>query len=485
VNAVSKTSSRSSKWTSTNSANILIIDDDPVICEWIERAVKDLGHRSSRARTLAEGIRKVEQGSFDVVFLDVEMPDGRGLDGLPQIRASRSSPKIIILAGAGDPDEAKRAILGGAWNYIEKSASTEAIRVPLLRALEYRAEQADVRPPGTTIWKGIVGTSRRLSPSLEMMSQAAGSDVNVLITGETGTGKELFAKAIHANSRRARGNFVIVDCTALPETLVESVLFGHIRGAYTGADRSHPGLIKHADHGTLFLDEIGELPLSIQKSFLRVIQEHRFRPVGAEKEIQSDFRLIAATNRELDGMVRAGAFREDLFHRLRTLVIELPPLRESRQDIQDLAEFYARALCDRFGMAPKRFSPEFMSMISEYRWPGNVRELIQALEKALLSAKEEPVLFPIHLPTHIRIQVASQAFRKTEGADQAHTAAGSGPVQSLPKMKDFRRSAVSEAEARYLRDLLRLAEGDFEKALEISGLSRSRLFALLKKTRPA
>jgi len=297
------------------------------------------------------------------------MPDGSGLEIIPKLKAVRSSPEIIAITGLGDPDEAEIAIQNGAWDYIEKPASFETLKLPIIRALEYRAE----RRPGnsSTVLKrnGIIGDSRRITSCLEILAQAASSNVNVLITGETGTGKELFAKAIHSNSSRAGRNFVVVDCTALPETLVESVLFGHARGAFTGADRSEEGLIKQADGGTLFLDEIGELPFLIQKRFLRVIQEHRFRPVGGRQETESDFRLVAATNRNLESMVREGRFREDLFHRLRTISIELPPLRELLEDIKKLTVFYMNALCERFGIVPKGASPEFWEVVTAYKWP--------------------------------------------------------------------------------------------------------------------
>ena len=193
-----------------------------------------------------------------------------------------------------------------------------------------------------------------------MIAQAAGSDVNVFITGETGTGKELFARAVHENSPRARGNFVVVDCTALPETLVESLLFGHEKGTFTGAEKARDGLVRQAHCGTLFLDEVGELPLNMQKAFLRVLQERRFRPLGGSREIESDFRLVAATNRNLDQMVRAGQFREDLLFRLRSYVIELPPLRERPEDLQELARFYADRFCERYGLPSKGFSPDFI-----------------------------------------------------------------------------------------------------------------------------
>jgi two-component system NtrC family response regulator len=242
-------------------ASVLIIDDDKLIRDWIASVVTQLGHRSFDVPTLKEGIRKVQSEPFDIVFLDAQMPDGAGLEIIPKFKAVRSSPEVIVITGLGDPDEAELAIQTGAWDYLEKPASFEAIKLPILRALEYRAERSPGKPSIVLKRNGIVGESQKITSCLELLAQAAGSNVNVLITGETGTGKELYAKAVHFNSARAPNNFVVVDCTALPETLVESVLFGHARGAFTGADRNEEGLIKQADGGTLFLDEIGELPL--------------------------------------------------------------------------------------------------------------------------------------------------------------------------------------------------------------------------------
>jgi two-component system NtrC family response regulator len=222
----------------------------------------------------------------------------------------------------------------------------------------------------------------------------------------------------------------------------------------------------------------------IQKKFLRVIQEHRFRPVGGRQEIESDFRLVAATNRNLESMVRQGRFREDLLFRLRTLVIESPPLRELLEDTKKLTVFYMNDLCERFGIEPKGASPEFWDIVTEYKWPGNVRELIQALEKALLSAKDEPMLFPKHLPTYIRIQVARNSFPKKR-ASQGQPEIRSSVPNVPPKLKEIRKAAVSEAEQQYLKDLVSFVGGDNNKACRISGLSRSRYYTLLKKYRPA
>ena len=233
---------------------------------------------------------------------------------------------------------------------------------------------------------------------LELLVQAVGGDGNVLITGETGTGKELFAKAIHSHSPRAHKNFVVVDCGALPETLIESTLLGFEKGTFTGAERSQEGLIKQADGGTLFLDEVGELPLALQKAFLRVLQERRFRPLGAKQEVTSDFRLIAATNRDLEDMVGKDLFREDLLYRLRTLAIDIPPLRLRPEDVTELFFYYLPRLSKKAGMETKGFSPEFLEMLHRYPWPGNVRELIGALEAAIHSTGPSHILYPAHLP---------------------------------------------------------------------------------------
>jgi two-component system NtrC family response regulator len=464
-------------------AAVLIIDDDKLICEWIADVVTKLGHHAVSVHLLREGLKKVQSGSFDVVFIDVRLPDGSGLDSLTKIKTARSSPEVIVITGLGLPDEAELAIQSGAWDYLEKPASFEAIKLPLIRALEYRSERAPGN--GSTALKrnGIIGDSAKISVCLELVSQAAGSNANVLITGETGTGKELFAKVIHANSRRAKRNFVVVDCTALPETLVESVLFGHARGAFTGAETSEAGLVKQADGGTLFLDEIGELPLPIQKRFLRVVQEHRFRPVGGRQEVGSDFRLVGATNRDLEIMVREGRFREDLLFRLRTIVIDSPPLRQIPEDIKKITIFYMNDLSERFGMTAKRASPEFWETVAAYPWPGNVRELIQALEKALISAKEEPMLFPKHLPTYIRIHVARGHFPEKPASPEKLGKSPGFPTVP-PKLKEIRQATVAEAERKYLQDLISYAGGDNNKACRISGLSRSRFYTLLKKYRP-
>ncbi|MDD5167173.1 MAG: sigma-54 dependent transcriptional regulator, partial [Syntrophales bacterium] len=283
-------------------ANILIIDDDQMLCNAMSMKFKMMEHRVSCALTLEDGVREANRNSFDVVYLDVRLPDGNGLDALSIIRKMDDPPEVIIMTGSGDPDGAELAIKNGAWDYIEKPSSINNMILPLVRALQYRDVKLATKPSMKLNRDGIIGNSIPMRACLDQVAEASGSNANVLLSGETGTGKELFAWAIHNNSSRSQRNFVVVDCAALSETLVESMLFGHEKGAYTGADKTKEGLIKQADGGTLFLDEVGELPFSIQKSLLRVLQEHRFRPLGSNHEIGSDFRLVAATNRNLDEM---------------------------------------------------------------------------------------------------------------------------------------------------------------------------------------
>jgi len=461
-------------------ANVLIIDDDLGLCNVLIEHFEQMKHRVTCAHTLKEGLDKALSNNVDVVFLDVRMPDGNGLELLPKIRRTPSSPEVIIITGASDPDGAELAITSGAWDYIVKPSPLKTISLPLVRALQYREEKQKIQQPMVLNRKGIVGNSRKIRACLDSVARAAVGDVTVLVTGETGTGKELFAQAIHANSSRATKNFVVVDCAALPETLVESVLFGYEKGAFTGADKSRNGLIIQADGGTLFLDEIGELPLVVQKSFLRVLQERRFRPIGSHCEIESDFRLVAATNQNLEVLVESGRFREDLLFRLRSFIIELPSLRERIEDISALTLFYIAKLCKRHDTGIKGISPDFLEALAVYHWPGNVRELIHTLERALAVAGGEPTLFPKHLPTHVRVSITRASVLKETAVHQGSPEMGSA-VRNLSMLRDFRESAIAEVERQYLQELMAITKGEVKEACRISGLSQSRLYALLKK----
>lgn len=460
-------------------AKILIVDDDRVLCEMLSLEISERGHDVVSSFTIEEGLANVRSGAFDIVFLDVQMPDGNGLAALPKIREEIPvPPEIIIITGMGNPDGAELAIKNGAWDYIAKPSSINGIILTLTRALQYREERKSHRSTVALKREGIIGNSPKLLSCLDLMAQAADSDAGVLISGETGTGKELFAWGIHRNSRRAEGNFVVVDCAALSETLVESILFGYEKGAFTGADKARDGLVSQADGGTLFLDEVGELPLPVQRTFLRVLQERRFRPVGGGREQTSDFRLVAATNRDLDRMAKAGSFRQDLLFRLRAFTIELPPLRQRCDDIRELAMFHLARLCQRYDMGTKGFSPEFLEILMRYPWPGNIRELFNTLERTLAVSRHEPVLFPKHLPMNIRVEMARNAL------DREHAASLPAPpplFTDLPGLQAFREAAIAEAEKEYLQNLLSLTGNNLKKACAVAGLSRSRLYTLMQK----
>ncbi len=461
--------------------NVLIIDDDELFCEMLSEMVTEMGHGVKFTHSLNDGVVEALNGSYDVVFLDVRMPDGSGLRALPKIRELSDPPEVIIITGAGDPDGAELAIVNGAWDYIEKQSSIKRMTLPLVRALQYREEKKVRRPAVALKLDGIVGDGFKMQSCYDIVAQAADSDANVLIFGETGTGKELFARAIHFNSHRSKKSFVVVDCAALPESLVESALFGYEKGAFTGADKPQVGLIKQADMGTLFLDEVGELPLIMQKAFLRVLQERRFRPLGARQEVESNFRLLAATNRDLDQAVADGNFRKDLLFRLRSLSLILPPLRDHLEDIKDLVLYQTDKLCESYSIPQKGFAPEFFECLLAYSWPGNVRELINTLDRALAEARHEPTLYPNHLPSYIRIQAVRNTVSKETHEMSPATAAAAGV--KLPKLRDYREAAVAQAEREYLQELMALAQNDLQEACRMSDLSQPRLYALLKKHR--
>lgn len=464
-------------------ADILIIEKDRIYSDLLSNTVKGMGHEATCTHTLEDGLKELGSRSFDIVFLEVQMPDGNGLDVLSEIIEKLPSPEVIIITDFSTPEDAEVSIEKGAWCYIKKPFSVNEITLLIVSIIQYRQKKVgekyspDLRGKH---FEGVIGSSPQIKFCKYLVASVATTDINVFIQGETGTGKELFASAVHNNSHRANNNFVIVDCTAIPSELVESILFGYKKGAYTGAVESREGLIKQADGGTLFLDEVGELPLSIQKSFLRVIQEHRFRPVGYQQEIESDFRLIAASHRNLEDMARQKLFRDDLLFRLRSFNIEVPPLRSHPQDIKELAIYYTAKLCKQYGSAKKKFYLGFFNALEAYSWPGNVRELIHALESAIVAAQEEPFLFPKHLPTYIRVWLTRTLVGEEVVADE-DTPAVIEDSKAFLKLKDVREIALDKAEEKYLKDLMSFTKGDIKKACQLSGLSRTRLYVLLKK----
>lgn len=465
-------------------ANVLIIDDDKSMSLMLLDLVNSINHKAECAHTLKDGMKRAKDGTYDIVFLDVKMPDGNGLDVLPQLRKLKNAPEVIIITGAGDPDGAELAIKEGAWDYLQKPLSPKKIILPLKRVLQYRDNINKFRKPFPEFNRSnIIGNSQQLENRIKDLGYASQSSANVLITGETGTGKEVFARTLHQNSLFSKKRFIVVDCASLPENLVENALFGHKKGAYTGAVDSNEGLVKMADGGTLFLDEVGEMNLSIQKTFLRVLQEKRFRPVGGENEISSNFRLVTATNKDLEKLVNGGLFRKDLLYRLRSIMIELPPLRQRLEDVRELAIHFINESCQKNKISQKGFAPEFIDLLMTYDWPGNIREFANTIDSAVNNALHEPIIFRKHLPDHVRIEMVRSAVNtKSSGNTNYTSSAFMTPTKEPIDYKAYRQLVMDKADKEYLENLIAFTKNNIEDACRISKLGRTRLYALMKKS---
>ncbi|MDZ7641398.1 MAG: sigma-54 dependent transcriptional regulator [Desulfurivibrio sp.] len=467
-------------------ARVLIIDDDRMICDTLQALINSQGHEAEVALTLEEGRRQLAAGGVDLIFLDINLPDGSGLNAVTELRRMPASPEVIIITGDEEPDNAALAMKSDAWDYVRKPLTMQTVLLPLTRVLQYRQEKATHGGAPQALRRSeIIGNSPPLLECLDTVAKAAGTDASVLISGETGTGKELFARAIHANSQRAEHPFVVVDCAALPATLAESILFGHEKGTFTGADTARQGLLQQAHQGTLFLDEIGELPLELQKNLLRALQEQRFRPIGSPREVTSDFRVVAASNRDLEQMAADGAFRQDLLYRLQGFIIKLPPLRQRGDDINELAMAQLAKLSKHYRIPIKGVCSGFTETMQEYDWPGNIRELYNAVGQAFAQARHEPTLFAMHLPADIRASAKSKQIRQETEPDGGGKPAANRPAavngDTLPPMRQVREEALERAEYRYLQDLLNMVGHDLKLACGISQLSRSQLYRLLQK----
>ncbi|MFT5699178.1 MAG: two-component system NtrC family response regulator [Desulforhopalus sp.] len=463
--------------------NVLIIDDDLTTCELLQDMIHKIGYLAEFQCTLSDGLAAVQKGDFDVVFLDVMMADGSGLDHIKEIQSHTNSPEVIIITGAGTGNGAEIAIKSGAWDYLQKPLSPKKVILPIKRVIEYKQNlRASRARPNLLKRERIIGESAELLKALEQLTQAAHNDSNVLITGETGTGKEVFAQTLHANSKRSLQPLIVVDCASLPQNLIESALFGHVKGSFTGADRGVDGLVKMADSGSLFLDEVGELELALQKTLLRVLQEKTYRPVGSAREQQSDFRLIAATNRNLRAMVKEGTFREDLYYRLQSQVIEIPPLRARQKDIAQLVVHYSKVITVKYNLKSKGFSSDFFETLGAYHWPGNIRELIHVIEQAIFSSQDEPILFCKHLPAELRIKAMGKQFNSVEADSSKPPLHPLMPdTNSLRPYSESREIALELFEKSYLEQLMLTSGGKIKEALKTAQLGRTRLYTLLKK----
>jgi DNA-binding NtrC family response regulator len=380
---------------------LLIVEDRDSLRRMLERALGQEGYEVAAAADGRSGIRLLAERSFDFVLTDLKLPDVSGLEVLEASRTAQPRVPVVVLTGYGTVGAAVEAMKLGAYDFLEKPLEIDDLSRLIERAIGERGETAVFRVPGAA---PIFGAHPRLRAAIRLLQRVGPTESTVLLTGESGTGKELFAQAVHALSPRRGGPYVALNCAAIPETLIENELFGHEKGAFTGADRRQPGRFELAQGGTLLLDEIGELPLAVQGKVLRVLEERTFERVGGGRTMRADVRLVAATNRDLSAMVAAGELRSDLYFRLNVFPIELPPLRERASDVPLLAGHLIEEIARRHRVEPPRLEEAAAELLSGEPWPGNVRELANVLERAVILSEGpairvsdlRPLLRPLH-----------------------------------------------------------------------------------------
>lgn len=387
---------------------ILLVDDNESQRRVIEFWLKEEKYDVAAASSAEAAMRLAAERPFDLVISDIKMPGLTGLDLLARLHERAPEVPVILMTAFGTVSDAVAAMKLGAYDYVLKPLNEDALKVVAAKALEHRKLVTENRylqafAEKVTRFENLIGHSKKMTELFDLARQVAQRESTVLILGESGTGKELLAKAIHLNSPRRRGSFVVVNCGAIPENLIESELFGHKKGAFTGAIADRVGKFEAANEGSVFLDEVSELAPALQVRLLRVLQEREIDKVGETRPISVNVRVIAATNRNLTTMIQDGSFREDLFYRLTVVTLRVPPLRERREDIPLLVEHFLSKLALRYGLSPRRVHPQTMELLMGYNWPGNVRELENALESVVvLSTKEE--ITPEDLPDNIRQQ---------------------------------------------------------------------------------
>ncbi len=454
----------------TTQPKILLIDDDvshaQIAGEVLERAAHDV----TLAHSGEEGLRKFREAEFDVVLTDLRLPDTDGMQVLKRIKATDADAEVIIITGYGSVEKAVEALHQGAYSFLEKPLNKEALRNTVAKALERRhlslANQALHRLVNEKFgYEGIVGNSAAMQAVFNRLRQVAPTDARVLITGENGTGKELVARALHFNSKRREGPLVAVNCGALSGGVLDSELFGHAKGSFTGAHKDHIGKFEAADGGTLFLDEVGEMPLETQVKLLRVIESKEITPVGSNEARHVDVRIVSATNKDLVEQVKKGAFREDLYFRLKVVEIHLPPLRERRGDIPLLAQSFMAELAAQHDKSLKSIDHAAMNCLIAHDWPGNVRELRNAVEEMVVLA-QGATLTLADVPTHMR----------KEGASPLPAAAPSGDsVDGLVGM------SMAQVEREVIRHTLNANEGNRERTAKMLDIGERTLYRKLKE----
>jgi DNA-binding NtrC family response regulator len=451
---------------------VLIIDDEEIIRRSAEKILGD--HAVTTAPGGKQGLREIRRKPFDLVLTDLRMPGMDGMEVLKAVKELSPETEVVIMTGYGTVRSAVEALRHGAYDYIEKPFTPEALQNVVKRCLEQRRlrmENLMLRQQVRALYsmENMVGSSKPMQRVFELVATVAPAGSTVLLTGESGTGKELVARAIHYNSPRRDGPFVAVDCGAIAEGLMESELFGHTRGAFTGAVTTEKGLLDLADGGTVFFDEISELSPSTQAKLLRVIQEKEFRPVGGRSPVKVDIRVIAATNRDLERMVREGGFREDLYYRLNVFPIHIPPLRERKEDIPALTYHFMKKYGEETGKTVTHITLEAMKGLTARDWPGNVREMENAIHRAVILAKGKTLRAE-------DLALPGEAAREAEGKDVPATS-----VELKERKKMLREKSVEDTERAFVLNALRRNNWNVTRAAQEVGMQRPNFQALLKK----
>ncbi len=454
--------------TGVDRKKILVVDDDSAFRIGTVAMLEDNGFEVSTAANGEEAKQRIADRQFDLVLSDLVMPGVNGIDLLQHIKERYPSTPVMMITGFGSISTAVEAMRLGAHDYITKPSDNDELLLKIRRVLKEQDRDLELGRLRTEVhgmysFGNIIGQSHKMKQVYTLVQQVAGSDVSVLIQGETGTGKELVAKAIHYNSGRGNKPFVVINCSALSETLLESELFGHEKGAFTGAHRQRIGRFEEANEGTVFMDEIGELPLPIQTKLLRVLQEREIQRVGGNNQIKVNIRLIAATNRNLADMVEHGGFREDLFYRLNVFPIQLPPLRERLDDLPSIVDHLIKKHSDLSNSRVKSLSPSLLPAMMTYEWKGNIRELENLIKRSIIKTEGDTIV-AIDIPS---------------GNVEGGVSLPSGDEMSF---KDYMAMATQRAESTYLRKMLDQYHGNVTLVAQVMGVDRKTIYRIMDKS---
>jgi DNA-binding NtrC family response regulator len=453
---------------------ILIIEDDEKMRRLLELILGQEGYRVDSVSSGQQGIEKLGDQSasngYDLVLTDLQMPGLTGMDVLEHVRKALPEMPVLIVTGFGTVKTAVEAMKKGAYDYIAKPIDNEELKCVVKRALEIRQLFARHKQLSQGFrdrfnFDRVVGNSEQIQKVKKLLADVVDTDTTILITGESGTGKELLARAIHYSSRRAQCPLVTINCAAIPETLLESELFGYEKGAFTDAKVSKPGRLKIANGGTVFLDEVAELSPMTQVKLLRVLQEKEIEPLGGTKSIKVDIRIIAATNKDLFEQVKKGHFREDLYYRINVFPVHVPPLRERKEDIRLLLEFFVHQFSHELGKKIHGFSPEALSILEQYAWPGNIRELENLVERVMIICKRQWVE-AADLPT---------GFLSVSSGQPSGPVISSNPVADSSSLLALGLSSLEQLEERLIRDVLERTSGNVTEAARLLKTTRNTL----------